>query len=486
MVGHADNASQDSIGAIETERFRRNNAVSLRPITIFCILYTAVIFYGALVPFNLSTDVDMAVGRLERELAVWYDGFYNNRRDILLNLAFFLPLGILVAIRHTGKSRRAGILAATATAAAMSFAVEFLQLWSPARTAEVADLITNTAGGLGGGIIGVTLGRSIRRRLSNGWFGSWAVRPLRPVAIAMCLLLVLDATDPFYPITHKWMLMANLGYSRLILAEGLKLHSWHHWLVCRVGMYAVLATVLGASCMDRSRLRWVRGAVLAAGFALVTEACKPLIEGRGANIANVAVAACGAAVGMLLGIGFHGRLSLLVKAILAAGLLVGYVSYHECRPAQEDQPFTFVWDTKAFKDKVPSGENWFPGYSFAIGKKRVDYVRPIVRILAAIAAFTYALSVCGRLPGKTVTQRIVKGALLAGCIGVTLQLLKLLVPDRGPEMARLSSFFIGGALGVWIYTAAPPPDPRVKLRLHTHLHEKHGRKYSSWGQVNDR
>jgi len=105
--------------------------VKVRPITIFCILYTAVIFYGALVPFSLSTDVDMAMGRLDRELAVWHDGFYNSRRDILLNFAFFLPLGILVAVSHTGKSRRTAILVATVTAAATSLAVEFLQLWSP-------------------------------------------------------------------------------------------------------------------------------------------------------------------------------------------------------------------------------------------------------------------------------------------------------------------------------------------------------------------
>ena len=429
----------------------------VRPITVLCLVYIAVILYGTLLPFDLSADADAAIGRLDRELAVWYDGFYNNPRDILLNIAFFLPLGVLVAVRHTGKSRLAAVLAAGAAGAAVSLAAEFLQLWTPSRTTEVIDLLTNTAGSLAGGILGATTGRSIQLQLSGETSEKWSLRPLRPVAIALLLLLMLDATDPFYPVTHKWMLRQNFVNSNLVLSQGLKLHSLHHWLVCRVGMYAVLATLLGASAMNRSRHRWVYGAVLAAGFALVTEACKPLIEDRAANIANVAVAACGAAIGMLLGMIFHRRMSLGAKAALAAVLLVGYVSYQECRPAREDVPVDFVWDPPAMQAKIPSGQGWLPAHSFAVGKKRVRYVRPIVRIVAIMTAFTYALSVCGRFAGQTAMRRIIKGALLAGVIGVMLQLLKFLVPERGPEMARLSSFFIGGALGVWIYIHAPPP-----------------------------
>jgi len=429
-----------------------------RPITILCLAYIAVIFYGTLLPFDLTADMDAAIGRLEHELTVWYDGFYNNRRDILLNFAFFIPLGILVAVRHEADSRWASVLVAGAIGATVSVAAEFMQLWSPSRTAEVIDLLTNTAGSLTGGIIGATMGRSVRLKLSGEVSNKWSLRPLRPVAIVMLLLLILDAADPFYPITHKWMLNKNLANSHLIVSQGLKLHSQHHWLVCRVGVYAVLATMLGASVINRSRLRWFYGAALAAGFALVTEACKPLIEDREANIANVAVAACGAALGMIMGMILHRRLPLVAKTALAAMLLVGYVSYHECRPAQEDSPFDFVWDPPAMQAKIPSGAGWLPAHSFAIGKKRIRYVRPIIRILAIMTAFTYALSVCGRRVGGKTVGRIIRGALLAGCIGTVLQLLKLLIPERGPEMARLSSFFIGGAMGVWIYIHAPPSD----------------------------
>ena len=433
-------------------------AVKVRPVTVLCFAYVAIIFYGTLLPFDLTADVDAAMGRLDRELAVWYDGFYNSRRDILINFAFFLPLGILVAVRYRDKSRPAAVLIACAAGAAVSLSVEFLQLWSPSRTTEIVDLLTNTAGGLAGGVVGATMDRPIRRRLSGEASVNWSLRPLRPVAIALLLLLILDATDPFYPVTHKWMLRQNLTNSTLVLSQGLKLHSWHHWLVCRVGMYAVLAALLGAAVMNRSRRRWVYGALMAAGFALVTEAGKPLMLDRAANIANVAVAACGAAIGMLLGMVFHRRMSPAVKAALAAVLLVGYVSYQECRPAREDVPFDFVWDPPAIQAKIPSGAGWLPAHSFAIGKKRIRYVRPIVRILAVMTAFTYALSASGRLAGGTTTRRIVKGALLAGAIGIAVQLLKLLVPERGPEIAKLSSFFIGGALGAWIYVHAPPPD----------------------------
>jgi len=430
--------------------------MEVRPVTVLCLVYIAVIFYGALLPFDMTADAGAAFGELERELTVWYDGFFNNRRDILLNGAFFFPLGMLAALRHTGGSRWRAVLAAGGMCAVVSLAVEFLQLWSPSRTTEVIDVMTNTAGGLGGGVVGVTTGRSVQSKLSGEASGKWSLRPLRPVAIALLILLLLDATDPFYPVTHKSTLEKNFTNSSFVLSQGMRLHSWHHWLVCRVGMYAVLAGVIGASAMNCSRVRWVYGAVLASSFALATEACKPFIEDRRANIANVVVAACGAALGMLLGIVFHRLGSLSAKLALAAVLLVGYVSYHECRPAREDAPFDFVWDPPAIQAKIPSGAGWFPAHSFAVGKKRVEYVRPVVRILTVMAAFTYVLSMSGRLAGKSSIKRIVKGALLAGIVGAALQTLKLLVPERGPEMARLSAFVIGGALGVWIHNHAPP------------------------------
>lgn len=162
--------------------------MKVRPITVLCLVYIAIIFYGTLLPFDLAADVDAASDRLDQELKLWRDGFYSNRRDILINFAFFLPLGILAAVRHGGESRLRAVLVAGTAGASISMATEFLQLWSPSRTAEVSDLVMNTAGSLVGGMIGATVGRSVQLKLSGETSDKWSLRPLRPVAITLLLL----------------------------------------------------------------------------------------------------------------------------------------------------------------------------------------------------------------------------------------------------------------------------------------------------------
>jgi len=423
-------------------------------LTVLCGIYVAMILYGTLIPFDLTADVDVPLGHFQRERSTWPANLYSHRRSFAANLAMFLPLGLLVALGKADRSRLRAVLAAVVVAGAVSISVEALQLWSPTRTAEVADLLANSAGGMIGGLLATALGPAAKRRFGDGWPASWRLRPARPVAAAICLLLVADAADPFYPVLRKGLLLENLRNSHIALAEGLAVHSWHHWLICRVGMYAVLASLLAASCMDGSRRRWVRGGALAIAFALATETCKPLIEDRVANLANVLIAACGAVVGVAVGMALHGRLSLRAKAGLAAILLVGYVSYRECRPPREGDRFSLTWSPPSMKAKVPTGTEWFPAHSFATGKKRVRFVRPIVRILAVMAAFTFALSLRRRQAGGSLARRIAAGALLAGAIGLSLQLFKLLIPERGPNIGKLVAFPMAGALGAWLYWAA--------------------------------
>ncbi len=438
-------------------------------LTVCCVAYAAILLYGALVPFDLSSNIDAAVGRLRRERDQWTDGFVNNKRDTAGNLAVFIPLGILTAIRRgqrrAGAPRWTTIAAGAAAAAVVSLTIESLQLWSRTRTPQVVDLVANTAGGLLGGAIGVACAAAPWRRLSRGWRTTWRPRPARAVA-ALLLLLALDATEPLYPVLRLRSLRHNLDQSQWSLAEGLACHGAAHWLVCRVGVYVVLTALLAAGSVGRTRRRWLRAAAIAVAFALLTEPAKLFVSGRSANIANPAIAACGAALGLALGLALHGRITARAAAALTVVLLAGYIAYWEFAPVPKHSPSPRADDGGSICANPGTATDLRPGERFATETQRTRYVRPIIRILAVATAGTYAFILAtGWFRRYPLWEDMLPAAAISGTAGLTIQLLKLLIATNGLAPERLLSFLIAGALGVWLFRATQDRRPESRSEV---------------------
>lgn len=80
--------------------------------------------------------------------------------EFTANIALFVPLGVLVLLWW----RQRGWLHATVAAFATSVSIEVLQqLLRPERFASVDDVVANTLGGAGGGLL-VVAGRRLSRR----------------------------------------------------------------------------------------------------------------------------------------------------------------------------------------------------------------------------------------------------------------------------------------------------------------------------------
>jgi VanZ family protein len=87
------------------------------------------------------------------------------RSDLMVNVLAYVPFGLFVALLHRGASPARRIAWGLAIGAAMSFAMESLQMYIPPRVASINDLVTNSAGALIGAIIATIVARSKRARL---------------------------------------------------------------------------------------------------------------------------------------------------------------------------------------------------------------------------------------------------------------------------------------------------------------------------------
>jgi len=156
------------------------------------LAYAALIVYASLYPFAEWRDQGIAPwAYLAASWPKYWTGF-----DFAINVAGYVPLGFLAALtvlrtRATSGGGRA-VLRATLVGGAVSFAMETLQSYLPARIPSNVDLGLNTIGTLVGAVLALSLERAgaiahwHRARLN--WFvedarGALVLLALWPVAL---------------------------------------------------------------------------------------------------------------------------------------------------------------------------------------------------------------------------------------------------------------------------------------------------------------
>ena len=438
--------------------------MKLRLLTVLCTVYALLLLYASLVPFDLvAVDEATVADRLDAAWRMWpvEPQVPVGRLDAIINVLLYVPLAGLIVTRWRltdALPRWFAPIGGVVVAMAVSVTAEGGQLFSAARTASVLDVLLNTAGGILGAVIGGLFGPRIWLGLIRGYRRHRHERPMALVAAVMLVFLTIDALSPLIPALPLTHIESNLARSHFTdVRTGLALHSWHHWIVARGGLYAVLTVVLGASGAGSPWRRWLGAAAVALWFALVTEACKPLIASRTANVANVLTAACGCLLGLLVApvaaarIGQRGRLT---AALITMCACIFYV---------ELQPFAFVWDVEAMGAQVPSGSGWLPLYHYAMGA-RIEDIRLFVRTLLLAGGLAYLLML--RRQPLVRTGRLWRAALaggITGTLGLILELGQFLLPGRVPSVTDVFCFALGGAVGGWFSGGVPsaPAEPNA-------------------------
>lgn len=221
-----------------------------------------LIIYGSLYPFRFATV--SGVGPLE--LLQGLSFARTTRSDIAANVLLYLPLGAcltwLLASRLGGPL---AAVAATLAAAALSFAIEFTQLYETRRVASLADLAYNTIGAFAGAWIAIAIAATHRRL-----HGSALAGLLRhPVATALLLSWIGFRLAPFTPVLDpgKWAgAFAPLATGGWLVPGAVLPHALA-WLVL-VPIAERLAAGRALALLGASMTAVLAGRILFAGLAL--------------------------------------------------------------------------------------------------------------------------------------------------------------------------------------------------------------------------
>ncbi len=244
------------------------------------LVYALLIGYASLYPF--AGWRDQGVDPLSFLVAPWpryWTGF-----DVWSNLLGYAPLGCLLALGwlRTGQSAARAVWGAIGTGALLSLALEYLQIFLPARVPSNLDLALNGAGAAFGAAAGVLLERHHLlgrwRRLRDDWVASDARGTL--------LLLALWPWALLYPLAVPFALGQVLERVEETLAEWLAGSPYLEWLPLReielqpllpgfewlcVTASALLPCLLAYTAIRAKAKRQLTAALLlATGFAATT------------------------------------------------------------------------------------------------------------------------------------------------------------------------------------------------------------------------
>jgi VanZ family protein len=258
------------------------------------------ILYGTTIPFHFSANRTSATAKWRlltlNPLRSTRAGQHVRIGDVAQNLLLFLPLGVFgaAAVSRHGRSPALPVIAA---GAALSAAVEALQLFDSGRNASFADVVWNTSGTAVGVVASASVldwsARALRHLKAAGVFDAPAVFPLVVGLGLVCLSawspfdVTLDAGDA----TRK---LRALGHD-VWQTDGLA-----NDLLEMIRFFVVTQLAIVWLRELRRRHPAATGAALGAALAIVLEVTQMFVTSRQPGLSDALVNVAGAIGGGLL------------------------------------------------------------------------------------------------------------------------------------------------------------------------------------------
>lgn len=172
------------------------------------VAYTLLIVHASLNPF---TGWRLPEAGMLAFLAVWPR--YLTAFDIVVNVAAYVPFGVLLAVALARRLRHPELLiAVTAAGALLSLSLEALQSLLPGRIASVVDLIANAAGAALGALAGPWLRHPpVKRHVIALRHALFLQGRVVDWGLALLGLWLLAQTNPALPLMASWAPQAWLS-----------------------------------------------------------------------------------------------------------------------------------------------------------------------------------------------------------------------------------------------------------------------------------
>lgn len=423
-------------------------SMARHPAFAFFCAYALFVVYATLLPFQFMGDPELL--RQKARWINWDPRYLVNGEptpitDLVMNVAFFVPLGVIGF--HAQRRRRAAVAVLRATGAGLllTLGVETLQFFTPSRNPATSDLLTNTFGAACGAVLAALLRVQFQGVVRKHAF-SWMRRePLLPVLVGYVVLIAVSALVPF-----------DLAFSVSDLKRALRnarLDPWSDpaplWKEAQVVLqYGVLAAVAyHVSAKLRFGPRFVRGIACFAFAGLLAfglETLQIVVRSRVTAARDVLAAFAGAGFGVVfaavLGIaGIRHRAWSIVTIAYVAWLVIDAL-----------QPFQFRYDPATLRSRIT--------YTALIPYSTYYYKAN----LAAIADFLDTL--LGYVPLAFVVSRRWFGcrwrdglrpglqiAMVCALVAFVLETLQLGIPRRYAEISDVLTAALGGVLGAYAW-----------------------------------
>jgi hypothetical protein len=244
----------------------------------FLLLAIAIIAYGSLYPFHFewTARADTPLATLLHGWPTIWDRWAF--RDILLNIALYVPLGGAASlVLRARRSRALAAAGAITLAFALSTAMELTQMFLPPREPSVLDILSDTVGSALGAALAIAFERAIRRLTAAPLSG------LRPAGAVLALVWAVQEFYPLVPAISRAHIFDSLFALRHIRNLPI-VETWLgacEWLLLGLALDAVFA---------RMRTLWL------AGLMICALAAQTIIADRVLSLSEVVAAAVGLAL----------------------------------------------------------------------------------------------------------------------------------------------------------------------------------------------
>lgn len=277
--------------------------------------YAAFLIYGSLMPFQFQgLDLGDALNHYLASEAEGVPGI--SWRDLLTNIALYIPLGLLGAgaliVSPMRGAKVPSLILVVAGGCLLSGGIEFLQLYFPPRVSWIYDLLGNGLGSLAGFVAWQSLGSTIstwleRCSAAQHSLGPVQIAPMRRIALGLAYLAGLILANHWHE--GSWSSLQS-AITRLPEFSFLPFYYYQEastWIAVRSALWHfAIYFPLGAALLyvpsvrplpKKSRL-WV-AAITGAGIASIFEAGKIFLASRHPDSGNAVVGALAAVSGLL-------------------------------------------------------------------------------------------------------------------------------------------------------------------------------------------